>query len=394
MSKTTPLSCQRHLFDMPRDICFLTAASWCPIPKSSVEIGKIGVERKSRPWEMSGDLQQEQCEQARKAAATLIGAAPEDVAIVPSVGYGVATAAKALDLPADSTVIVLADDHTSPVLEWSARSDDQELNIRTVRPGNDRDWTSAVLEAIDDAANHNLALVSISNVHWSDGGLIDIDAVSAATHRHGVKLLVDATHAVGVLDMDVTRFDPDFLLFSTYKWLLGPYGRAFLYIAKRHHNSVPLEQTMSGRKRVRAEDPVYFTDLDYVPDARRFDMGERDFFISLDMARHGMELVHSFGRESVEERLAGLTRQLADRLKVSGLSVTTLPENLRAPNILSLGFPEGMPERLAEALASRNVYTAPRLGRLRVAPHIYNDEVDCARFVEALGEAMAETSKA
>ena len=151
---------------------------------------------------------------------------------------------------------------------------------------------------------------------------------------------------------------------------------------------------MSGRKRVRAEDPVYFTDLDYVPDARRFDMGERDFFISLDMARHGMELVHSFGRESVEERLAGLTRQLADRLKVSGLSVTTLPENLRAPNILSLGFPEGMPERLAEALASRNVYTAPRLGRLRVAPHIYNDEVDCARFVEALGEAMAETSKA
>lgn len=392
MSSATPLPCQRHLFDIPRDVCFLTAASWCPIPKSSVEIGKSAVERKSRPWELSGDLQREQCEQARKAAAALIGAAPQNVAIIPSVGYGVATAAKALDLPAGSTVIVLADDHTSPVLEWSARSEDQELDIRTVQPGTDRDWTAAVLEAIESTANNGLALVSISNVHWSDGGLIDIDAVSAAARRHGAELLIDATHAVGVLDVDVTRLDPGFLLFPTYKWLLGPYGRAFLYIAERHHNAVPLEQTMSGRKRVRAEDPVYFTDLDYVPDARRFDMGERDFFISLDMARHGMELIHSFGREKVEARLTDLTRRLAESLEESRLPVTTLSENLRAPNILSLGFQIGMPAGLAEALAARKVYTAPRLGRLRVAPHIYNDEADCDRFVEALGEAMAETA--
>ncbi len=391
MSDPDLLPCQRHLFDMPRDVCFMTAASWCPIPTSSVELGKIAVERKSRPWELPGELQQEQCEQARKAAAVLIGALPEDVAIIPSVGYGVATAAKALDLPAGSTVIVLADDHTSPVLEWSARSNDQALDIHTIRPGDDHDWTAAVLDAIDRAAKNGLALVSISNVHWSDGGLIDIGAVSDAARRHGAKLLIDATHAVGVLDMDVTRLDPDFLLFPTYKWLLGPYGRAFLYIADRHHGAVPLEQTMSGRKRVRAEDPVYFTDLDYMPDARRFDMGERDFFISLDMARHGMELVHSFGREKVEARLGQLTRQLARGIKDAGLSVTVLPENLRAPNILSLGFPDGMPNDLAAALTNRQVYTAPRLGRLRVAPHVYNDEQDCERFVGALGEALAET---
>ncbi len=368
----------------------MTAASWCPIPKSSVEIGKAAVERKSRPWELAGSLQEEQCEQARKAAAALIGAASENVAVIPSVGYGVATAAKALDLPAGSTVIVLADDHTSPVLEWSARPEGGRLNVRTVAPGTDHDWTAAVLEEIDKAAKDNLALVSISNVHWSDGGLIDMDAVSIATRECGSKLLIDATHAVGVLDMDVTRIDPDFLLFPTYKWLLGPYGRAFLYIAERHHNAVPLEQTMSGRKRVRAEDPVYFTDLDYVPDARRFDMGERDFFISLDMARHGMELVHSFGRDEVEARLVDLTRQISLEIEKSGLPVTVLRENLRAPNILSLGFPDGMPDGLAEALTRRKVYTAPRLGRLRIAPHVYNDEADCDYFVEALGEAFRE----
>ncbi len=384
------LPSQRHLFDMPRDVCFFTAASWCPIPKSTVEIGKAAVERKSRPWELAGGLQQDQCERARSAAAALINATPEDVAIISSIGYGVATAAKALNLPAGSNVIVLADDHTSPVLEWSALPKDRTVNIHTVHPGADRDWTAAVLEMIETTAKDGLALVSISNVHWSDGGLVDIDAVATAVHRHGAKLLIDATHAVGVIDMDVARLDPDFLIFPTYKWLLGPYGRAFMYVAKRHHNAVPLEQTMGGRKHVRAEDLVYFTDLDYVPDARRFDMGECDFFISLDMAREGMELVHSFGRERVEARLAHLTGYLATGLKDADLPVTMLSKNLRAPNILSLGFPGGMPEGLAASLAARQVYTAPRLGRLRVAPHIYNDEVDCDKFIKVLGEILNE----
>ena len=126
-------------------------------------------------------------------------------------------------------------------------------------------------------------------MHWSDGGLIDLDKVAAALRRQGARFLIDATQSAGVLAMDVTRLDPDFVIFPTYKWLLGPYGRAFLYVAKRHQDGIPLEQTAGGRRDVRAENEVYFTDLSYVPDARRFDMGERDHFISLEMAvdRHG-----------------------------------------------------------------------------------------------------------
>ena len=80
--------------------------------------------------------------------------------------------------------------------------------------------------------------------------------------------------------MDVQALDPDFVIFPTYKWLLGPYGRAFLYIAKRHQDGIPLEQTaLRPPQRARREE-VYFADLRYVADARRFDMGERDHFIS------------------------------------------------------------------------------------------------------------------
>src|ERR1700748_2222491 len=102
---------------------------------------------------------------------------------------------------------------------------------------------------------------------------------------------MDAPHVAGVLAMDVTRLAPDFVVFPTYKWLLGPYGRAFLYVARRHQHGVPLEQTSYARRAVRAEQDVYFTDLAYVDDARRFDMGERDFFVSIEMAAIGMKMM-------------------------------------------------------------------------------------------------------
>ena len=149
--------------------------------------------------------------------------------------------------------------------------------------------------ASNDPAPPPVSLASISSVHWSDGGLIDVDKVGAALRQRGAAFLIDATQGAGVLAMDVKRLDPDFVIFPTYKWLLGPYGRAFLYVAKRHQNGIPLEQTSAGRRNVRAENAVYFTDLSYVGDARRFDMGERDHFISMEMASIGMEMLADWG---------------------------------------------------------------------------------------------------
>jgi selenocysteine lyase/cysteine desulfurase len=178
----------------------------------------------------------------------------------------------------------------------------------------------------------------------------------------------------------VRALDPDFLVFPTYKWVLGPYGRAFLYVAKRHQDGVPLEQTSYGRKAVAAERAPYLSDTSYVEGARRFDMGERDHFISLEMASIGMELVAGWGADAIIERIRMLTRRLADGLRNSGVLVPE--ERVRAPHILSLGFPKGLPAGLMEKLAAEQVYAAPRLGRIRISPHVYNDEEDVDRFVE------------
>src|ERR1700741_1901386 len=167
---------------MPRHICYLNAASYSPLPLRTQEAGRAAVARKATPWTLDAGFANAQYERTRAAAARLTA---------------------------------------------------EGFTGETVSQPDDGDWTSAVLAIIDRPGAPPVGLASISSVHWSDGGLIDVDAVRAALRRQGALFLIDATQGAGVLAMDVKRLDPDFVLFPTYKWLLGPYGRAFMYIAKR-----------------------------------------------------------------------------------------------------------------------------------------------------------------
>jgi selenocysteine lyase/cysteine desulfurase len=207
-------------------------------------------------------------------------------------------------------------------------------------------------------------------------------AIAPAVRAAGGALLIDATHGAGVVPLDVRALDPDVVVFPTYKWLLGPYGRTFMYVARRHQHGLPLEQTAYGRVAVDPTDPVYLRDARHLPDARRFDMGERDHFVSLDMASTGIETVLAWGMPAIAERLLMLTRRLADGLAGLGLEIPS--EAVRAPHILSVAFPGGTPHDLEARLAGEKTYAAQRLGRLRISPHVYNDEQDVDRLVAAL----------
>lgn len=376
------LGSQRGLFAMPREVSYFNAAGWSPLPLATQEAGRAAVARKGTPWKLDRAFADDQNERARRAASGLIGADPEDVALISSIGYGVAAAAKILSVPKGARVLVLQDDHSSPVLEWRTRAEAGGYTIDTIGVPPDGDWTTAVLAAIERPGAAPVALASISWIHWSDGGLIDLARVAASLRKQDAKFLIDATHGVGVMALDVRALDPDIVLFPTYKWTLGPYGRAFMYVAKRHQEGVPLEQTAHGRRGVNAEANVYLADTRYVPSARRFDMGERDHFISMEMASIGMELVAAWGSEPLVARLSMLTNRIANGVDRLDLDIPK-PEN-RAPHILSIGFKGGVSDRLIKALAADQIFVAPRLGRMRIAPHAYNDEVDTDRLVAAL----------
>ena len=193
------LASQRDLFEMPREICYLNAASYSPLALRTQEAGRAAVGRKGRPWTLDASFVNAQHERARAAAARVINADPADVALVSSVSYGVATAAKLLTIARGTRVIVLENDHSSPVLEWRARADAQGFIVETIRQPPDGDWTAAVLAAIERRAAPPVGLASISSVHWSDGGLIDIEKIGTALRRQGAVFLIDATQGAGVL---------------------------------------------------------------------------------------------------------------------------------------------------------------------------------------------------
>src|SRR5947209_9178102 len=106
------LSSQRALFDIPADVAYLNAAGWSPLPRATQDAARAAVARKGQPWKLGADFSETQHARARAAAARLIGAEVNDVALVSSVGYGVAIAGKVLKLARGSRVLVLANDHS------------------------------------------------------------------------------------------------------------------------------------------------------------------------------------------------------------------------------------------------------------------------------------------
>jgi selenocysteine lyase/cysteine desulfurase len=368
------LPCQRHLFEIPAAIAYLDGAAYSPLPRSVRAAGEAGVLTKAQPWASSRSQDAAWAERARAAAARLIGARADDIAIVGAVSQGIATAARNIALPAGSRLLRVQDEFPSLSLIWDRLAAEAGAACEVVPRPADGDWTRAVLEAINRPGAPSLALACLTPLHWSDGAVIDLDRIAPALRAAGAALVVDATQAVGAMPVEVARWQPDFLAFPTYKWVLGPYSLAFLYAAPHRQAGQPLEEHNGNRP-----------DGAYAPGARRYDKGERNDPVALPMAATGMELVASWGTAAVEARLRGLTDRLAEGAASLGIPVP--PRRLRAPHILGLRLPGDMPEGLVAALAAAGVYASDRLGVLRVSPHVWADEADCDRFLAALTEA-------
>jgi Aminotransferase class-V len=124
------LPSRRTLFEIPDYVCYLDAAAIGPLPRAVKAAGETGVARKAQSWAIRPGNAKRQSERARKAVARLINAEPEDVALISSVSDGIATAARVLTVPTGSRVLLLLqDDHSSPVLEWLGRAEAQRLYV-------------------------------------------------------------------------------------------------------------------------------------------------------------------------------------------------------------------------------------------------------------------------
>jgi selenocysteine lyase/cysteine desulfurase len=374
-----PIPCQRALFKVPEGVAYFDCAKMSPLLHAAAEAGTVGLLRKRRPWEIKVEHFFDESERVRALYATLIGAAADDVAIIPSVSYGMATVMRNVPVAAGQAIVTLGEDFPSGIYAARALAEREEARVVSVaRPG-EGDWTAAILEAIDGGT----ALVVTPHVHWIHGTVIDVEAIARRCRSVGATLVLDTTQSAGAFPLDLAAVDPDYVVAASYKWLLGPYSLGFLYVAPRHQQGRPLEEGWITRQG--AEDFRRLTRYEetLAPSARRFDMGERSNFALLPVAGAAIEQLLAWGVANIAESLAALTKAVGERLLVHG--VAAAPGG--APHFLSVQFEGGLPQDIEARLAAAQVHVSLRGETMRITPHLYNHEADAERLVGALAEA-------
>ena len=115
-------------------------------------------------------------------------------------------------------------------------------------------------------------------------------------------------------------------------------------------------------------------------------MGERGNYIAIPMAIAALEQIQAWRPTSIAATLQQKTGEIATRARELGLRPT--PDAARAPHIIGLRCPIGLPNGLIERLQAERIYISQRKGTLRISPHLYNTNSDMDRLFEALGRMI------
>src|SRR5262245_49512419 len=376
------ISSQRSLFAMPREVCYLNCAYMSPLLNSVVAAGKAGMEAKAQPWRISAADFFTSNESGRKAFSRLLGATPDDIAIIPAVSYGMAVAASILPIGSGQRVLLLDEEFPSVIYAWQtrARASGAE-SVLIPRPAND-DWTGAVLERIDDRT----AVAALPALHWTDGARLDLVRIGAALRARGAVLALDLTQSLGVMPFDLGAVQPAVVVAACYKWLLGPYSTGFMYVAPQWHQGRPVEHNWIAREGSENFGGLVRYRDEYQPGARRYDVGEPSNFALMPAAVAALEQILAWGPAHISETLANTTREITRRASPYGF--TWVDDAIRAPHYLGLRREGGLPPGLGERLAAQQVFVSTRGAALRITPHLYNDSADLDRFEAALSSCI------
>jgi selenocysteine lyase/cysteine desulfurase len=372
------LGSQRDLFEIPEDIVYLNCAYMSPQLRPAREVGERAVARKSRPWEITPDDFFEDAERVRALFARLVGGDTDGVAIIPSVSYGIAVAAANVPVREGQKVLILEDQFPSNVYSWRELAARSGAKLVTVPRPEDYDWTRVLMEEIDA----DTAVVAVPNCHWTDGSLVDLVRIGERTREAGAALVVDGIQSLGAYPFDVAEVEPDFLIASSYKWLLGPYSVGFMYVGEDYREGKPIEHNWINRRGSEAFSQLVDYQDAFQPGARRYDVGERSNFALLPMAAEALRQILDWGVENVSETIGTLTDRIEEKATERGIQTT--PKQRRARHMIGLMLGPGAPDDLAARLTAHDVFVSVRGGSVRISPHLYNTERDADRLFDVL----------
>ncbi len=381
------LVCQRDAFGLPDNVHYLNCAYMSPLPRVSEEAGISGMARERGPMSIQASDFFTGCDEVRRRFARLVGVRDKSrIAVIPSASYGTAVAARNLVVERGQNIVLLHEQFPGNVYAWQRKALDHEAEIRTVVPPDivtrGAAWNERIIESIDEST----AVVTVPQVHWTDGTVFDLVAIGGRAREVGAALVIDGTQSVGVLPLDVGEIQPDALIVAAYKWLLGPYSTAIAYFGPRFDDGIPLEETWLGREGSEDFQGLVDYQSEYQPGAARYDMGERANFILLPMLQASLDLLLEWTPDAIRDYCENLASPLIEASVSLGFAVEQ--DEWRADHLFGLRMPEDLElDALKAQLVSREIYASLRGSALRVSPHVYNDEGDVGALIEALHAA-------
>src|SRR5215207_9126073 len=209
------------------DFAYLNTGSSGPPPYHVIEATRKADDLCSGPAYPQGVglfyRQAEYASQAREAAARLIGAGPDDMALTQNTTHGMNLGIASINWREDDEAISVTTEHPgclAPIHNLKRR---YGVKVKLVEP-------PVTPEKVDALLTPRTRLIALSHVDWTNGGVLPLQEICALARDRGVLSLVDGAQSVGNIEVDVPATGADMYAFTGHKWVLGPEGMGAFYV--------------------------------------------------------------------------------------------------------------------------------------------------------------------
>ena len=333
-----------------------------------------------RSWHEQGapwDVWVQYYEAARALFAHLIGAEPDEVALVASASAGVNSVASALSFQERRKVVLGEFEFPTMGHIWLAQGK-RGAQVSFVQASDDR----LTVEGYGALIDRNTLIVPLTHMCFMNGFRMPVAQIAKIAHARGALVLLDDYQDCGTRPIDVKAMDLDFYVSGTLKYLLGPPGLAFMYVRKSLVPSlVPSVTGWFGQANPFAFNLKLF---DPAPEARRFESGTPPI-PSIYGACEGVRLLQEIGLTAVAEQVKKLTRALLDGARDLGIRAKTPPDSVGPLVVLQSKEAEALVQKFGQS----GVVLSNRHDGLRISFHVYN-ALDDVEFVLQLLEKNIE----
>jgi selenocysteine lyase/cysteine desulfurase len=317
-----------------------------------------------------------------RRAAHLINATADDIAAGSSATELLCSLAWAVSPGKDQNVVSTEIVFPSTVYPWHRVANSTGCEIRLAKEKNNFMHPDDIIDLIDQ----HTAVVCISHVEYGNGQTFDLQLLAEAAQEHDALLVVDATQSAGAIPIDVQACPVDALISGAYKWLCGPFGAAFMYVAP--HLSEKLEPGLVGFRSHKNMWDLDASRIDYPQAAKKFEFSTMAFGCAVGLTR-AIDFLNEVGVENIFQ----YNRQLADIL-ITGLrsrdAVITSPlDDEDRSSIVTAYFENIDSKEIIKGLKAAQVFVSSRAGAIRFSPHLYNTAEDMDSALAEIDNSIA-----